>query len=205
MAVARRGPARALQARAVSLPVLRADGLAAGEVGRALRDSGGFLIAVRGSRSLRAGGGGGPRLLRAARGTPSSPYVNGDHDAETPSAHSLRIFAALHEPKRLILVPDCGHDDASTPEVWRDLDGWLETVMSAGARALSEGKKPVSDDSSESWKLELRYGRRVTPFSHYTASAEGVVVYETEPVQPPGDKPRGYDIRFTPFDSDEAS
>jgi hypothetical protein len=29
-----------------------------------------------------------------------------------------------------------------------------------------------------------------------------VQVYETEPLQPPGDRPRGYDIAFTPFDPD---
>ena len=29
-----------------------------------------------------------------------------------------------------------------------------------------------------------------------------IQVYETEPVQPPGDTPRGYDITFTPFDSE---
>ncbi len=102
----------------------------------------------------------------------------------------------------------------------------------------------------KSWKLKLRYGLTATPFSHYTAIAEGIVgdlsdgftcrpgsafmgmktwasspdecaemvrvignqigftvtgriqVYETEPVQPPTDKPLGYDITFTPFHSE---
>jgi hypothetical protein len=100
------------------------------------------------------------------------------------------------------------------------------------------------------WKLELRYGRRTTPYTHYSAIAEGqvgqladgfscrpgpavmgmrmwalsadeasdmlraiaaqlgftpserVYVYVTEPVQPPGENPHGYDIQFTPFDPD---
>jgi hypothetical protein len=104
-------------------------------------------------------------------------------------------------------------------------------------------------EPDDSWKLKLRYGRLETPFTHYTAIAEGIVgqlvdgffcrpgpafmgiktwaesadesadmarvigsdigftvtgriqVYETEPVQPPGEKPRGYDITFTPYDS----
>ena len=29
--------------------------------------------------------------------------------------------------------------------------------------------------SDKNWKLELRYGRRKTPYRHYTAIAEGVV------------------------------
>lgn len=101
------------------------------------------------------------------------------------------------------------------------------------------------------WKLKLRYGKTTTPYSHFTAIAEGVVgelvdgfscrpgpaimgmktwasssdesadmiqvigrqigfevtgdiqIYETEPVKPPGDKPSGYDIQFTPFDDDD--
>lgn len=99
----------------------------------------------------------------------------------------------------------------------------------------------------KNWKLELRYGRRTTPYSHYTGIAEGEVgelidgfscqagpafmgmkmwasstgeaadmirvigsrigftttgridIYETEPAEPPGENPRGYDIQFTPF------
>jgi hypothetical protein len=27
-----------------------------------------------------------------------------------------------------------------------------------------------------------------------------IQIYETEPAKPPGDKPNGYDINFTPFD-----
>lgn len=60
--------------------------------------------------------------------------IHGDHDVETPSAHSLRIFAALHEPKRLVLVPNRGHRDSLTPEVWRDIDGWLDGLVATGAR-----------------------------------------------------------------------
>ena len=32
-----------------------------------------------------------------------------------------------------------------------------------------------------------------------------IQIYETEPTQPPRDDPYGYDINFTPFDSDDAT
>ena len=101
---------------------------------------------------------------------------------------------------------------------------------------------------SKDWKLDLRYGRRKTPYSHYTVIAECIAseprvgfecrsdsafmgmkiwassadaaadmirvvgrrigfkitgraqVYETEPVEPLGENPRGYDITLTSFD-----
>jgi pimeloyl-ACP methyl ester carboxylesterase len=65
----------------------------------------------------------------AARIVAPTLVVHGDHDRETPYAHSLRIFAALQRPKRLILVPNRGHHDSLTPEVWRDIDAWLEGVL----------------------------------------------------------------------------
>ena len=65
---------------------------------------------------------------------PSLSSIHGDRDEETPSAHSMRIFAALREPKRLILVPNRGHHDSLTPEVWRDIDGWLEGILTPDNR-----------------------------------------------------------------------
>lgn len=104
--------------------------------------------------------------------------------------------------------------------------------------------------SDDSWKLKLRYGRLETPYTHYTAIADGIAgqlvdgfscrpgpaymglktwaesadesadmarvigsdigftvtgriqVYEVEPLQPPGENPRAYDIKFTSYDSD---
>lgn len=104
--------------------------------------------------------------------------------------------------------------------------------------------------ANRNWKLELRYGRLVTPYRHFTAIADGVAgelqagfecppgpavmsmktwaqdadesahmarvigqqigfsagarieIYETEPEQPPGDHPHGYDIRFVPYQED---
>jgi alpha-beta hydrolase superfamily lysophospholipase len=55
--------------------------------------------------------------------------VHGDADQETPYPHALRIFAALHEPKRLITIPGGGHRGGLTPDVWREVDGWLDGVL----------------------------------------------------------------------------
>jgi uncharacterized protein len=55
--------------------------------------------------------------------------IHGDHDVETPYAHSLRVFAALHEPKRLLLVPNAGHRDCLNGQVWREIDGWLDGAI----------------------------------------------------------------------------
>jgi uncharacterized protein len=53
--------------------------------------------------------------------------IHGERDDETPPAHSQRIFAALPEPKRrLVLVPGGGHGNTLTADVWRQLDAWLE-------------------------------------------------------------------------------
>ena len=53
--------------------------------------------------------------------------IHGEIDGETPAAHSRRIFAALPEPKRrLVVVPGAGHGDALTADVWRQLDVWLK-------------------------------------------------------------------------------
>jgi alpha-beta hydrolase superfamily lysophospholipase len=56
--------------------------------------------------------------------------VHGDADAETPPAHSERLFEALHCEKRLLLVPGAGHNDALRPDVWTQVDAWLDRVLS---------------------------------------------------------------------------
>lgn len=64
-------------------------------------------------------------VAAAARIRVSTVVIHGDHDLETPPAHSTRIFAALNAPKRFISVPNRGHHDALTPEVWGEIDGWV--------------------------------------------------------------------------------
>jgi alpha-beta hydrolase superfamily lysophospholipase len=55
--------------------------------------------------------------------------IHGDHDTETPHAHSQRILAALGGPKRLITIAGGGHRGGLTPETWRELDAWLATAL----------------------------------------------------------------------------
>lgn len=59
--------------------------------------------------------------------------IHGAEDRETPPDHSRRVFAALRSPKRLILVPGAGHNDALRPEVWREIEAWLDGAL-AGQR-----------------------------------------------------------------------
>lgn len=54
--------------------------------------------------------------------------VHGQDDRETPAAHSQRIFAALPGPKRLVLVPGAGHNDALRPDVWTAIEAWIDAA-----------------------------------------------------------------------------
>jgi pimeloyl-ACP methyl ester carboxylesterase len=51
--------------------------------------------------------------------------IHGADDHETPPAHSERIHAALAGPKKLVLVPGAGHNDALTADTWRAIDAWV--------------------------------------------------------------------------------
>lgn len=56
--------------------------------------------------------------------------IHGRADRETPPAHSERIFTALRGPKRLILVPDRGHNDSLSPSfVWTAIDEWIDILI----------------------------------------------------------------------------
>jgi len=57
--------------------------------------------------------------------------IHGEADHETPPEHSRRIYRALQGPKRLLIVPGAGHNDALRPEVWKEIDAWLESVVPA--------------------------------------------------------------------------
>jgi uncharacterized protein len=52
--------------------------------------------------------------------------VHGAVDIETPPAHSARILAALSCPKRLILVPNAGHNRSLRSDVWDEIERWLD-------------------------------------------------------------------------------
>jgi pimeloyl-ACP methyl ester carboxylesterase len=57
--------------------------------------------------------------------------IHGAIDDQTPPVHSQRVYAALHGPKRLILVPGAGHDNALNKTVWPQLDEWLRSELAA--------------------------------------------------------------------------
>jgi alpha-beta hydrolase superfamily lysophospholipase len=59
--------------------------------------------------------------------------VHGAKDDETPAVHSQRIFAALHDPKRLILVPNADHNHVIDAQMWRDIDAWVDATLAASA------------------------------------------------------------------------
>jgi alpha-beta hydrolase superfamily lysophospholipase len=61
--------------------------------------------------------------------------IHGADDHETPPAHSQRVYEALHAPKQLILVPKANHRNVLRPDVWNDIDGWIDHQLGAlGAR-----------------------------------------------------------------------
>ena len=78
-------------------------------------------------------------MTAAARVSAPTLLIHGDHDDETPPAHSQRIFAALHAPKRLILVPDAGHGHVVDAGVWREIDGWLDVALASSQRSPDPG------------------------------------------------------------------
>ena len=51
--------------------------------------------------------------------------IHGDADRETPPDHSRRVFAALHGPKRLIMVPGAQHNGSLRPEIWDQIERWV--------------------------------------------------------------------------------
>jgi len=73
-------------------------------------------------------------MAAAADITAPTLLIHGDHDNETPAVHSQRIFAALHGPKRLILVPNAGHSHVLDAGVWHEIDDWLDAALPLPSR-----------------------------------------------------------------------
>jgi pimeloyl-ACP methyl ester carboxylesterase len=55
--------------------------------------------------------------------------IHGELDAETPPAHSQRIYAALAGPKRLLILPNTGHNDALNGQAWSAIEQWLAEIV----------------------------------------------------------------------------
>lgn len=55
--------------------------------------------------------------------------IHGDADVDTPADHSRRVFAALREPRRLVLVPGASHNGSLQPEVWDQIERWVVDAL----------------------------------------------------------------------------
>ena len=55
--------------------------------------------------------------------------IHGDSDIDTRPDHSRRILAALHGPKRLILVRGAHHNESLRGDVWDQVERWLDEVL----------------------------------------------------------------------------
>jgi hypothetical protein len=44
------------------------------------------------------------------------------------------VFDALSGRKRLILVPGAGHNGSLRPEVWKEVESWIEESVGGGTR-----------------------------------------------------------------------
>ena len=65
-------------------------------------------------------------LVAAARIAVPVLVIHGASDDETPPAHSVRVYDALHGPKQLLLVPHAGHNNSINANTWTTIDGWLD-------------------------------------------------------------------------------
>jgi uncharacterized protein len=55
--------------------------------------------------------------------------IHGQKDDETPPDHSERVYRSLGGPKRLLLVPGAGHNNAMNTQTWATLDDWLRVSV----------------------------------------------------------------------------
>ena len=55
--------------------------------------------------------------------------IHGQDDADTPSWHSKRVFAALPGAKKMVIVPGAGHNDVLRGNVWEQIDVWIDGVV----------------------------------------------------------------------------
>jgi pimeloyl-ACP methyl ester carboxylesterase len=57
--------------------------------------------------------------------------IHGATDSDTSPDHARRLFTALAGPKRLILVPNAGHNQSlHGGEIWTEIEHWIDDVVS---------------------------------------------------------------------------
>ena len=74
-------------------------------------------------------------LAAAPRITAPVLLIHGAVDRETPPSHSQRVFDALKGPKRLLLVPGAGHNQSLRPNVWTEIDRWIDSYSTPADRS----------------------------------------------------------------------
>jgi len=101
--------------------------------------------------------------LAAARITAPVLLIHGATDVETRPEHSRRVFAALKGPKRLIVVPNAGHNGSLRSEVWQQIERWIDEVTGVPARAARTRPPRVSNINRVSfyaWRQRLSFSRQ---------------------------------------------
>jgi len=68
-------------------------------------------------------------VVAAATITAPVLLIHGEVDADTSPDHSRRVFAVLREPKRLLIVPGAAHNGSLRPEVWTDIERWVDGML----------------------------------------------------------------------------
>jgi pimeloyl-ACP methyl ester carboxylesterase len=67
-------------------------------------------------------------LAAAPQITAPTLLLHGAADVDTRPEHSRRVFDALAGPKKLVIVPDVGHNHALSPDTWPEVERWIEAA-----------------------------------------------------------------------------
>jgi len=70
--------------------------------------------------------------------------IHGGADTETRPDHSRRVYDALAGPKRLLIVPDAGHNHSlSGADVWDAIDRWIADALARHVASESGPNRPA--------------------------------------------------------------
>jgi pimeloyl-ACP methyl ester carboxylesterase len=87
--------------------------------------------------------------------------IHGGADRETPADHSRRVFAALTGPKRLIIVPNAGHNGSLSGEIWSEIENWIDRVVSKAPPPIPRAAPPTDRPASHAVRAD---SSRRSPF-----------------------------------------
>ena len=100
------------------------DAVESGEIGVVLQDMNFGPDKTSGEQGIRLF-----HRIRAADPHVPVLLIHGADDVETPPDHSRRIYDAVKGPKRLRLVPGVGHNHSLQPDVWPEIDAWIDQAL----------------------------------------------------------------------------